>query len=114
MVKERAELVTRLVQEGPLSEADMHQLLSFGWDSDESLVVLTRVDATAILRRHLDGELSADDVVRWANQVEARDDVDFEAAYEQALRDLIFELANPDLHVDPTSAAAERWLAALR
>jgi hypothetical protein len=113
-MQERSELVARLVRSGPLSQADLARLSSFGWDSDEELVVLTRSDANAILKRHLRGELSADALVEWANQIECREDIGFEAGAQKVLADLIFELANPDLHAEPTSAAAERWLANIR
>lgn len=113
-VQERAELVTRLVRSGPLPPADLQRLHSFGWDSDKTLVVLTTGDARAVLGRYVSGDLSVDDLVEWANQIEAREDIGFETGHEQALDNLIFELANPTLHADPTSAAAERWLAALR
>jgi hypothetical protein len=112
-MQQRAELVTRLVRDGPLSPQDFRQLHSFGWDSDEILVVMTSVDACTVLDRFVQGQLSADDLVKWANQIEARDDIGFETEHEQALGDLIFELANPSLHPESTSAAAHRWLAAL-
>jgi hypothetical protein len=113
VVEKRAELVTRLVRTGPLPPTELERLHSFGWDSDVTLVVLTIADARAVLCRHANGELSTDELVQWANQIEAREDITFEVADEKALGDLIFELANPSLHTEPTSAVAERWLAAL-
>jgi len=111
---ERADLVTKLVRGGPLSEHYLARLSSFGWDSDRDLVTLTKADVCAVLDRHVRGELSADDLVRWAEQVEVREDIGFEAGYEDALFNVIFELANPTIHPEPTSAAARRWLEALR
>ena len=111
---ERADLVTKLVRSGPpLSEHDLARLNSFGWDSDQTLVTLTRADVCAVLDRHVRGELSADDLVRWADQIEAREDIAFGAEYEDPLDNLIFELANPTIHTEPTSAVAQRWLEAL-
>jgi hypothetical protein len=110
---ERADLVTKLVRSGPLSEHDLVRLNSFGWDSDQTLVTLTKADVCAALDRHVRGELSADDLVRWADQIEAREDIGFGAEYEDALDNLIFELANPTIHTEPTSAVAQRWLEAL-
>jgi hypothetical protein len=57
-------------------------------------------------------KLSANDLVRWAGQIECREDIGFEAEHEDALKNLIFELATPEIN-EPTSAAARRWLAAL-
>jgi hypothetical protein len=112
-VQERAELVTHLVRNGPLSPADLERLRSFGWDSDAILVVMTTADARAVLGRHVSGELSVDELVEWANQIEAREDLGFEVGHENALDNLIYELANPTLHTDPTTAAARRWLTTL-
>jgi hypothetical protein len=112
-MSERAELVAQLVKRGPLSEEDLGRLSGFGWDSDEALVVLTRGDARAMLERHLQGELTGDDLSDWADQVEARDDIGFEAGHADALRELIFELANPPIRAEPTTDAARRWLTAL-
>jgi len=112
-MSERADLVTKLVRNGPLSEHHLVRLNSFGWDSDLELVTLTKTHACAVLRCHVRGALPADDLVRWADQIEGRDDIGLEGEYENALKDLIFELANPTIHDDPTSAAAQRWLEAL-
>jgi hypothetical protein len=105
--------MTRLVKDGPLSEGDLRRLHSFGWDSDEILVVMTRADACQMLNRPVRGEVPADDLVEWANQIEAREDIGFEDSSATTLDDLIYELANPTLHHDPTSEAARRWLDAL-
>jgi hypothetical protein len=113
-VHERAELVTRLVRGGrPLPGSDLNQLQNFGWDSNEILVVLTTTDAKAILERHFNGNLSLDDLVTWANQIEGRDDVGFEAGHEKTLGSFIFELANPTLQTEPPSATAGRWFETL-
>ena len=113
-MQERGELVTRLVRGGrPLPSSDLKQLQDFGWDSNEILVVLTTTDAKAILERHLNGDLSLDDLVTWANQIEGRDDVGFEAGHEKTLGSFIFELANPTLQTEPPSATAGRWFETL-
>jgi cobyrinic acid a,c-diamide synthase len=112
-VQKRTELVTQLVREGLLPSDQLRRLHDFRWDSEAILAVLTRDDAVRILRRHLGAELTADEVVEWANQIEAREDIGFEHGYEDALEELIYELANPTLHPEPTTEAAKRWLSTL-
>jgi hypothetical protein len=107
---DRAELVTKLIRDGPLSEPELDQLLSFGWDSDDELVALTKADAVAMLDRHRGGAVSTEDLVRWADQIEGREDIGFEPEHEADLAGLIIELANPTLQAEPTSDTAHRWL----
>jgi hypothetical protein len=111
-MSERADLLAELVRSGPLSQHDLASLGSYGWDSEETLVTLTKADACAVLHRHVLGELSDEDLARWADQIEARDDIGFEVEHEGALKRFIFELANPAIN-EPTSEAASRWREAL-
>ena len=47
------------------------------------------------VNRFLAGRTSAIEVENWANAIEGRDDIGFEPANEQLLRELVHELANP-------------------
>lgn len=80
----------------------------FPWDSDE-LVTLTRANATDVLDRYLDGELSAGDLEAWADALELRDDVGFERESAPELGQLVFELANPLLASPITADMARVW-----
>lgn len=75
-------------------------LASFSWDSDEPVVTLDRAIVSQILRRYLQGALSATELEDWANAIEGREDIGLEGGYEEILKDLIFELANPSLTSD--------------
>lgn len=64
------------------------------WDQAEpaKVVLLARHVRTAIDRYEL-GKLTADAIERWANLLEAREDI----AMDHSLRSVIFDLANPAL-----------------
>ena len=78
------------------------ELDSLTWDSDP-VVTLARRDIVAVLERFSAGEIDALTVEDWANLVECREDIDFEAGYEDVIYAAIHDLANPvlsgELHV---------------
>lgn len=107
--RRRAEVLRGLVTLAvPVAEA-AGALGGFGWDSDE-LVVLTRADAARVLRRFLDGRLGADEVARWADVLEGRDDVGREDGFGARLNEFLFEMATPEVAGPLTEEVAHRWL----
>lgn len=82
----------------PVPEARV-RLGRFPWDSDTELVTLTRHDLVRIIDRYLSGGIDGGDVEQWAEAIEGRDDVGYEASVADRLRQVVFELANPDLAV---------------
>jgi hypothetical protein len=77
--------------------AGSKDLRKFGWDSNQELFILSSTHIDAILERYLNGELTAEEVTRWAECFEARDDVGFECAN---LQEVVFRLANTEIN-DP-------------
>jgi hypothetical protein len=67
------------------------------WDYEGDGVELTRRHLSAVLQRYLQAVLSARDVEVWANLIEAREDVCFDANYEREIEEVLYELANPTL-----------------
>jgi hypothetical protein len=92
----------------PVEQAEA-ALAEFGWDSDDDLDTLTRVDATQILRRYRAGELTRADCQRWAQALEGREDLGFEDGWEDTLKELLFEIATPELSEPLTPEFANRW-----
>jgi hypothetical protein len=102
--------VRRLIaRECPPAEL-LQDLKRFGWDSAEPLATLTRADVLRILSGFLAENLSAKDVEEWADALEAREDVAEEPGYDELLKELIFELANPLLTEPITHDRAKRWI----
>jgi len=85
------------------------RLRHFPWDSDAELVTLRGSDLIRILDKYLHGELSSTDVEEWAEALEGRDDIGYEPRLSDALRQIIFELANPLLTTPIEPARARRW-----
>jgi hypothetical protein len=104
----RAELLRRILDCPPDIDALAADLRKFPWDSDERLVCISRGHLKEILERFLVGELTAEQVKRWANVLEMRDDVDFEDGRFGAPREVFHELANPYLTEPLTRESAAR------
>jgi hypothetical protein len=93
----------------PVHEAAA-RLREFPWDSERELVTLTRLDVLRVLAAYLRETLSAEEVEIWAFALEGRDDVGFEAGYDADIKEIVFQLAAPELNqrLTPELAAALR------
>ena len=95
-MNDRRTLLRLLIQFGGPLPKIKEQLALFEWDSEE-LVVLKRSDIVGLLQKFLAGNLTAVEVEEWANLIEGRDDIGFEAVSGIGIWDIIYELANPTL-----------------
>jgi hypothetical protein len=73
------------------------EIHKFKWDYDGETVELRPNHLLAILNAFLEGHMSADEVEKWANLVEGREDISFEPASRDWIEQAIYELANPAL-----------------
>jgi hypothetical protein len=105
-------LADLLADRGSIPEL-RRELAKLPWDSRE-LVVLRPEHAIAVIDRFLDGKRDASQVSEWANAIEGRDDVGLDGNSGGALRDLIFETANPELEGPLTRERATDWRERLR
>ncbi len=112
--RSRESLLRELISGASSAEEVLSQLAVFGWDSEHELVVMTRKDAESILGRYIDDELTQLDVAKWADAIEAREDIAFEASAKSLLGALVFELANPEISPRLTIERAEDWVRRLR
>jgi hypothetical protein len=82
----------------------------FPFDADQPLVTLTCAHIDSILGRYLGGTLGADDVERWADAVEGRDDIQYREGHEKEIADLLFRLSGPEISgpLCPVTAQALR------
>ena len=102
-------LKSLLTFDRPLGEL-RQELSKLKWDSENSLIRLSADHVRLVLMRFLKGELSADAVEEWANLIECREDIGFESEFEDVLKDVTFELANPGLVHPIDRAFIEGWL----
>ena len=106
----RIDTLTALVKISiPTSEAILH-LAEFPWDSEAELVTISPSDFFHVLSLFRKGSLSAAEVEIWANALEGRDDVGFSTSQ---LRELLHELANPELTEPLSGERADFWLSML-
>lgn len=84
------------------------------WDAEQDLVRLDSDDVISVLQRYLAGELDRTDLEVWADLIEGREDIGFEPGHEDVLKNIIYELANPTIMNELTSARAEEWVRRLR
>jgi hypothetical protein len=85
-------------------------LQGYAWETDSYMVVLTTGDLIGVLNRFVSGELSQFDVESWANAIESREDIEFEAGHENSINDIIFQLANPYLSAPLTKEIAQGFI----
>lgn len=104
----RAALRGLLRGEVPVHEA-RQRLRQFPWDSEVELESLTRQDVVRMLDRYLRGSVTGAEVEQWADAIEGRDDVGYEADVAERLRQAIFELANPDITHRLEPERASEW-----
>ena len=69
------------------------------WDCEAPLGVLRASDVLAIVDRYLEGQLSAQEIYDWANLLECREDIDFLPEDRGVAQEMIFWLANPEIHL---------------
>jgi hypothetical protein len=93
----------------PLAEGVL-TLGSFAWDCDVELVALRRADAVGTVERYLRDAISADDLRRWAEVLEGRDDLGLEPLHENVLKDFLTEIANPEIFESINPEVAIKWL----
>jgi hypothetical protein len=109
----RKDLLKRLVEYRLPIEPVLEGLSHFPFYSEDELVCIQRADVVAILDRFLGGRLTAEQVTDWADQVEVREDLGLDENCRDALRDVIFSLANPNLREPITPEVARALRASL-
>lgn len=89
----------------PLPEV-IGQLAAMNWDYEGAGVELSSSHLIHALQRYLRDEISEEEIELWANQIEGRDDVWFEARFRERIEEVLYELANPLLTqpLDPQRA----------
>ena len=61
-------------------------------------VLVIRKTLHSVLSRFMSGDVNASDIYSWANQLEARDEVEFETGFEAIIADVIFCLSSPEIN----------------
>jgi hypothetical protein len=110
----RVNALRRLLEGAAPLDETLEAIGALPWDSDEELVTLTPEHVIKMLERFLSGELTTSDLEQWANAIEGRDDIGLEPTAADALKEAIFDLANPSLQGSMTPASAQAWVTRIR
>jgi len=76
-------------------------------------VDLSRDDVLAALRRYLDGDWTAADLSRWADEVENPESVRYEDDYSTLIASVLFDLGTPETNGEPTPERVRQWVTEL-
>jgi hypothetical protein len=71
-----------------------------GGDPSNPHLLLTKQALARFLARYVAGELNSTDLVEVANQLEMRDEIDYESGAEAVIADVLFEVASPEINGD--------------
>lgn len=72
-------------------------LAAFEWDFKDIPLTMNGDHLRNVIARYVKGELSAQHVEDWANLLEGREDLTFRSSNAEVLREILHELANPEL-----------------
>jgi hypothetical protein len=98
---------------GPVADA-MKRLRAFDWDGAPDLVTLSPATVIEALDRYLSGDVTAEEIEKWAEGIEVRDDVAFPPLFDTVLKELFFELAHPEINRPLSADTAREWSERLR
>jgi hypothetical protein len=75
----RTEVLRNLISLSDDLQRITGQLSNMSWDCSKPLVCLTRQDLLRVLAQFLDSSLSFEKITEWANLIEGREDIAYEA-----------------------------------
>jgi hypothetical protein len=106
-MKNRISVLETLIGLTEPIEAIRTELSVIPWDSEEELIELKASDLVNVLQRYIDGDVTKETLIEWANVIEGRDDIGLEKSSFDTLKEALTVLANPDINgpIDKTTAA---------
>ena len=112
-MRNRLATIKRLVEFRESIDSLEKSVRELSWDYEGACFNLTRSNIFEVLFRYLRKELNAEEIERWANLIECREDIDFEKGHEEKLSETIFNLANPALQGNLAEDYCRELLASL-
>jgi hypothetical protein len=80
------------------------ELSQYSWDS-EPILIINKQDFLNVLNTYIVDKIDTEDIIKWANALECRDDLSFE---DEELQEIIFELANPEINGEITKERLQK------
>jgi predicted AlkP superfamily pyrophosphatase or phosphodiesterase len=109
----RLDVVSSLVTFSKPLEEISNELSIFDWDYEGESLIVKSDEIIEVLRRYISGEINAEEIEGWANLIECREDIVFEAEKESELEDVIYRLANPLLEEPISVSLCKQFVANL-
>ena len=110
-MRNRKNILTDLVYiNGNLSELQ-NELSQYSWDSDEPILIISELHFSDILKRGIENKITFEDIEKWANIIECREDLDFE---NEKMQEIIFELASPEINGKITKESLKKMFVELQ
>ncbi|UTA66456.1 hypothetical protein [Emticicia sp. 21SJ11W-3] len=94
-MKSRVDFLKDLVLLRNNIESLEKDLYLFAWDSEMPFYPISIEDFTCVLKRGINDEIDFETLIRWANALECRDDLEFN---NEAMQEFVFELPNPEIN----------------
>ena len=111
-ISARRHLLENLVQRSRPIDETLTALSKFDFDSSP-LVALKGEHVISLLADYVAGNIDEADVEKWADAVEVRDDLFYEAEDGEVVKNFVYDLANPLLSGHLTLEAAGRMMSIL-
>lgn len=94
---------------GNVEDLEM-ELSQYPWDIEVPLLNVREQDFINVLQKCIDNEIDFQILSNWANTIECRDDLDFAS---EKMREIIFELANPEINGEITKERLNEFISEL-
>jgi hypothetical protein len=109
-MRQRKDILSDLLEFNSPLNGIQEELNRYPWDIEEPLIILAKRHIVSTLQKAVNGILSFEEIENWANAIECREDIEFE---NEKVKEIIFELANPELHSKLTIERLKRTIQSL-
>lgn len=108
-IEVRQEILTRLLTLAAPIDLLERDVRALSWDyPDEDIVLMTPAMAVAALDRAINGQMPVEDLFRWAELLEGREDVGLVGGQQGNLREFLFQASNSEIN-DMDAARLINW-----
>jgi hypothetical protein len=95
----RQEILMRSLTFAAPIEILEQDIRALSWDyPEQDIVLMTPTMAVIVLDRAIKGEIPIEDVFRWAELLEVREDVGLVGGQKENLREFLFQASNPEIN----------------
>jgi hypothetical protein len=103
-MRDRAKLISEIARyESDVSDAKK-EIQKYPWDCEEELYILTKSDVISVFERYLSDSITAEELEKWANFLECREDLGYEKGSEEFIDRVIFLLGNTEINYPITKS----------